>query len=76
MSITAVKAKFTCSSVADTGSSKVANFYAVYSQDGENKDFADATPSGNLQIVINNGRPAAEFFKQGENYYLTFEKAQ
>ncbi len=71
-----VKAKFTCNSIVDNPwGGKTAHFNAVYGQEGENKDYADATPSGNLSLVISDGRPAAEYFQQGENYYLTIEKA-
>jgi hypothetical protein len=71
-----VKAKFTCSWVQDNGSSKTAHFHAVYSTDGENADFAKATPGGNLSINIDSGVPASNFFEQGKNYYLNFEPAQ
>ncbi|MGZ8317465.1 MAG: hypothetical protein ACXWVD_00040 [Telluria sp.] len=48
---------------------------AVYSNTGENKDFADATPSGECWMNINDGRPAAQFFKPGKKYYVTFTEA-
>ena len=48
---------------------------AVYGKEGENKDFADATPSGECWMNINTGRPAAEFFKPGKKYYVTFTEA-
>lgn len=48
---------------------------AVYGKDGENKDFNDATPSGECWMQISDGRPAADFFKPGKNYYVTFTEA-
>lgn len=48
---------------------------AVYGTEGENKDFADATPSGECWMQISNGRPAGEFFKPGKKYYVTFTEA-
>lgn len=48
---------------------------AVYGKDGENKDFADATPSGECWMQISNGRPALDFFEPGALYYVTFTKA-
>lgn len=69
-----VKAKFTCSSVIpNSGGSTTAHFYAVYGNEGENKDYSTATPSGNLSITIDADAPAKDFFQQGKNYYLTFE---
>jgi hypothetical protein len=48
---------------------------AVYGQEGENKDFADATPSGECWMNINTGRPALGFFKPNKKYYVTFTEA-
>lgn len=70
-----VKAKFTCSDVQENPNSKTANLHAVYSTEGENADFAKATPAGNLSITIDNETPASGFFEQGKDYYLTFEEA-
>ena len=40
----------------------------------EDKRFAKATPSGELQMLVDN--PAAlAFFELGQQYYLHFEKA-
>jgi hypothetical protein len=72
-----VKAKFKVHSVMPGygEGDKVIRANAVYSQDGENADFSSATPSGNFDLYINGGRPAAEFFKQGQTIYLTIEDA-
>lgn len=70
-----VKAKFNCHYVQEGTGSKIAHLSAVYGTEGENADFAKATPGGNLNMTIDNGTPASEFFEQGGTYYLTFEKA-
>lgn len=73
--IDSVLAKFTCNAVIPTyGNSVTAHFNAVYSTTGENKDFTNATPCGNISMVINNDVPASDFFIQGKNYYITFKE--
>lgn len=71
-----VKAKFRCESVSDNGYNKTANLRAVYGTEGENADYAKATPSGNLQIQIDNETAASNFFKPQKDYYLTFVEAE
>lgn len=70
-----VKAKFQCSSVTLYEGVKETRLYAVCSDKGENKDFTEYTPSGELRIMINKDTPASEFFIPGKDYYLTFEEA-
>jgi hypothetical protein len=48
---------------------------AVYGKEGENAGFAKATPSGECWLQIDAGMPAAEWFKPGKKYYLTFTEA-
>lgn len=48
---------------------------AVCGKDGENKDFSNATPSGECWMQISDGRDAKEFFKPGKKYYVTFTEA-
>lgn len=48
---------------------------AVYGKEGENAGFAKATPSGECWLQIDAGMPAAEWFKPGKRYYLTFTEA-
>ncbi len=48
---------------------------AIYGKDGENKDFADATPSGECWMQISTGRPALDFFRPNKRYYVTFTEA-
>lgn len=71
----AVKAKFVCNSVENYQYGKRAKLSAVYGKEGENYDFAKATPSGQLEIQIDNDVPASTFFEPGQSYYLTFTKA-
>lgn len=72
--IQSVIAKFECNSVLpgfNTGD-KWLRFHAVYEENGVNKSFAEATPSGNIDMLISAGRPATDFFKQGKKYLVTF----
>lgn len=76
----AVRAKMVCRTMEniDYGHFKQnkVSLGAVYSnREGENKDFSDATPSGECWMAISDGRPAAEFFKPGKTYYVTFTEA-
>ena len=68
-----VRAKFQCNSVEEYGGGgKTAKMSAVYSEKGENAQFAHATPSGSLSITIDSQTEAVDFFKPGEEYYLDF----
>ncbi len=73
-----VRAKFQCGSIVPgfAEGSKSISLYAVYSSEGENADYAKATPSGNLQIYIDASTPAVNFFEQGKEYYLDFTKVE
>lgn len=56
--------------------SRSLNFGAVYDNDpnGANRNWSEATPSGNISMVITN--PGAfEQFEAGKDYLLTFEEA-
>lgn len=53
------------------------SFNATQGESGaESKAFHDATPYGSLTMGIAAGKPAADYFEQGKNYYLSFEKAE
>lgn len=52
-----------------------AHMGAVYGTSGENADYAKATPSGECWLQIDEGVPAAGFFKPGKKYYVTFTEA-
>lgn len=80
MSIDRVVAKMQCQTTETANHSWGARTHkmklgAVYGKEGENKDFSDATPSGECWMQISEGRAAAEFFKPGKNYYVTFTEA-
>lgn len=47
----------------------------VYSDNDENKDWAKYTPSGKLEMMIDN-ESAAKFFEVGKEYYLRFTHAE
>lgn len=78
--LSAVVAKMQCNSVesANYGGPKPQHkvtLGAIYGKEGENKDFADATPNGSCWMQISDGRPALDFFKPGKRYYVTFTEA-
>lgn len=70
-----IRAKFICNSIEITTAGKIAKCSAVYGNEGENKDYAEATPWGEFKIQIDNSRPAANFFEPGGYYYLDITKA-
>ncbi len=77
---TAVVAKMQCTFVESTNYGGSAPQHkvklgAIYGKEGENKDFADATPSGECWMQISDGRPALMFFKPRKRYYVTFTEA-
>lgn len=71
-----VRAKFRCTAKlpAAYNSDTLVHLSAVYSSDpkSENKAFTDATPSAYLQMQIAAGKPAADLFVLGQDYYLDF----
>lgn len=72
-----VRAKFQVQGIKKTNwGATILDMSAVY-DDGieENARYAKATPSGTLQIQIDNP-PALEFFELGKSYYLDFSKAE
>jgi hypothetical protein len=69
-----IKAKFKCNSVTNYGHNKSAQLSAVYGKEGENADFAKATPSGQITIAIDNDTPASDFIEPNQDYYVYFEK--
>lgn len=76
---TTVRAKFVCSTVipAAFAGGVVVHMNPVYSADpaSENKAFSDATPSGTLQMHIAQGKPAADAFQTGRQYYVDITPA-
>lgn len=76
----AVVAKMQCSAVESTKYNPTyvqhkVRLGAVCGREGENKDFSDATPSGECWMQISEGRPALAFFQPGKKYYVTFTEA-
>src|ERR1700688_5004234 len=69
------RAKFQCHSVTDHGFNKTVKLGVVYSRvDGtENNDFTKATPSGTIEMAIDNPN-AAVLFKPQRYYYVEFEE--
>lgn len=72
-----VRAKFQLHSVTDHAyGGKTLRFQAVYDQSTEeNRRFTKATPSGSMEMTIDN--PAAsEQFQLGKYYYADFSPAE
>lgn len=67
-----VRAKFTCNGITDLGYTKLVSMNAVYSSNGENADYAKATPCGNLSLNIDRDSKAADEFIVGKDYYIDF----
>lgn len=73
-----VRAKLQCSNtfVNANGDTQI-RLYAVYSnKDGtraeENKAFSDATPAAEFSMTVTKGKPAADAFVAGQDYYVDF----
>lgn len=78
--LNAVVAKMRCNAVESskwsaTQVSHKVRLGAIYGKEGENKDFSEATPSGECWMQIDASRPALSFFEPGQDYYVTFTKA-
>jgi hypothetical protein len=68
-----VRARFVAQRISQlAGGHTEVSMQAVYGMGDGNKDFADATPQGQLTMMINPGRKAAGFFKPGKAYLLDF----
>lgn len=75
------RAKFYCNHVIPAVHGYDAKAFlnpVVQNSDGsdclENKSFSDATPGGQLEIVISKNVPAHKFFQYGREYYLDFTR--
>lgn len=73
-----VRAKFKVNEITSRDYGTTVKLNPVYSTDPnhENKSFADATPSGDITLQINKGRPAANAFELGKEYYVDFTPAE
>ena len=77
MSEKTVRAKFKVDKLSDYAyGGKEVEMSPVFSNDPEheNKAFWDATPNGNLKMIVNNN--SLDDFKPGDEYYLDFTKAE
>ena len=72
-----VRGKFTLNSITNHNyGAQTFKFGAVYDNGTEeNKRYAKATPSGQLEMTVDNP-PAQAFFELGKSYYLDFSKAE
>lgn len=72
-----VRAKFQVQSITETswGATifKLAPMYDTSIE--EDRRYSKATPSGSLEMQIDNP-PAAKFFELGKSYYIDFSKAE
>lgn len=80
MSNTAVVAKMQCNAVetarfSETYQQHKVKLGAICGKDGENAAFSKYTPSGECWMNIEDGCMAAQFFKPGKRYYVTFTEA-
>lgn len=75
----AVVAKMVCSTLETHeyahGANRKVQLGAVCGKDGENAAFTKYTPSGACWMNIDSAAPAAQFFKPGKKYYVTFTEA-
>jgi len=66
-----IRAKFVCDSVIPTqGEQTIMTAHAVYGGSEENKSFSRWTPAGSFTLMVSNESQAAEFFRQGKEFYL------
>jgi hypothetical protein len=69
-----LRAKFSCNAIEND----MVKLSAVYGNDDkdneENNQFSEATPYGELEMMISNP-DAKDFFEVGKNYYLDFQEA-
>jgi hypothetical protein len=47
---------------------------SIYGKEGENAGFAKWTPSGSLEIMVENETYAAKNWQVGDEFYLNFQK--
>lgn len=71
-----VQAKFECNSIVPGNGTNTTHFSAVYGNGEANKEWAYATPYGQITMGINTEMPASEYFKRGKKYKVTFEEIE
>lgn len=76
--VTKVRAKLVAGSVrkSEDGTTQI-SMYGVCSDvpGSENKAFSDASPGVSFSLTIAPGKPAAELFEQGVEYYFDITRA-
>jgi hypothetical protein len=70
-----VRAKLSCTSAVKGPYGTQVSFWALYSNNPEDNSFAQATPSAQLNMMVNNPS-AEEFFEPGKTYFLDFKKVE
>lgn len=69
------RAKFSCTSVKKSPYGEEISLWALYSNNKEDNQFAAATPSGTMSMMVSN--PAVfGFFQEGKQYYLDISPAE
>lgn len=71
-----VKAKFECISILTTKNGKLVTLSPVINNKPENADWARFTPSGKLELYIDNQTPAVDAFTVGDEYYMILSTDQ
>lgn len=69
-----IKAKMKVQTVTLNGYSETTKLYCEYSNTPEDNSFSKATPSGNMELVIDNPN-AQGFLKPLKKYYITITEA-
>lgn len=73
-----VRAKFQVDSIEQPEGYdyKTLKMSACTSEEGDGQDFTPYTPWGDIEIGITGDVPAADFFEEGELYYVEFVKVK
>ena len=71
-----VRAKLKVNSIEQNEWDSIVKMSPVIGNNGENKDFNDATPAGEVRLHIKGDVPASNFFEVGSEYYADFSKAE
>lgn len=68
-----MRSKFYCNDVVGDKHSKNVSLTTLYSDSPEDQQFNEATPSGDIQIMVDK-KGAMNFLEKGCNYYVDFTK--
>ena len=66
-----VRSKMRCTHITNFEKLQEVNLQCIYTP-GVDDDFAQATPSGSLKIMISIGKPAYGIFQPGKMYNIDF----